>query len=216
MDHLRGADQSAANKFFKDAAKNGEKFRIIPLQQDMKRFEFFSPARNEGYGKLYVQEVHSTGVVFRDYKDTVGPNGLIDRKWVGEKIMNELERALLSVVDGDLNDFIPIKMASNFDLNCAAENLGPLILSKEALVRVLSEWQGMRRTANDVQQWASFVRRGYVAGGSGGVRPLDIIFDENNEDLIVEIIARLDDIGDLVDGEVDASELQQMLVDLNR
>lgn len=130
--------------------------------------------------------------------------------------MNELERALLSVVDGDLNAFIPIKTASNFDLNCAAENLSPLILSKEALVRVLTEWQGRERTANDVQQWASFVRHGYVAMESGGVRPLDIIFDENNEDLIVEIMARLYDIGDLVDGEVDARGLQQMLVDLSR
>lgn len=84
-EHGRTKPRHAANQFSKRAAKNGEEFRIIPLQQDMKRFEFFSPARNEGYGKFYVQEVSSTGAILSEYKDTVGPNGLIERKWVKGK-----------------------------------------------------------------------------------------------------------------------------------
>ena len=47
-----------------------------------KRLEFFSPARNAGYGKLYVQEIDASGNVTREFKDTMGPDGLVQRKWV--------------------------------------------------------------------------------------------------------------------------------------
>jgi hypothetical protein len=44
--------------------------------------QFFSPANNPGYGKLYVQEIDSSGNVVREYKDTIGPDGVIERKWI--------------------------------------------------------------------------------------------------------------------------------------
>ncbi|NTW38877.1 MAG: hypothetical protein HGA44_03145 [Cellulomonadaceae bacterium] len=44
--------------------------------------QFFSPANNPGYGKLYVQEIDAAGRVLREWKDTLGPHGLIERKWV--------------------------------------------------------------------------------------------------------------------------------------
>lgn len=46
------------------------------------RFQFFSPANNPGYGKLYVQVIDSTGNVIEEFKNTLGPNGLIETKWV--------------------------------------------------------------------------------------------------------------------------------------
>ena len=72
----------AANRFFRDAAKNAQDFRISNLADGAKRFEFFSPARNAGYGKQYVQEVDSTGSIIREFKNTMGPNGLIETKWI--------------------------------------------------------------------------------------------------------------------------------------
>jgi hypothetical protein len=79
---LDGSVGAAANRFFRDAAKNSKDFRITDLEAGGKRFEFFSPARNEGYGKLYVQEVDGSGAVVREFKNTVGPDGLIETKWI--------------------------------------------------------------------------------------------------------------------------------------
>ena len=70
----------AANKFFRDASKNAEGFKITDLADGGKRFEFFSPARNAGYGKRYVQEVDSTGAIAREFKETIGPKGVIETK----------------------------------------------------------------------------------------------------------------------------------------
>lgn len=79
---LDGPLGAAANRFFRDAAKNSRDFRIINLAGGIKRFEYFSAARNAGYGKLYIQEVESTGIVVREFKETLGPSGVIETKWV--------------------------------------------------------------------------------------------------------------------------------------
>lgn len=41
-----------------------------------------SSAHNPGYGKLYVQEIDAAGNVIEEFKNTLGPNGLIETKWV--------------------------------------------------------------------------------------------------------------------------------------
>ena len=74
--------RAAANKFFKQATTKCEDFAAEPLPGGGYRMRFFAPANNPGYGKLYVQEIDSSGTVISDYKDTVGPQGLIERKWV--------------------------------------------------------------------------------------------------------------------------------------
>jgi len=87
---LSGDLQIAANRFFRDAAANSRDFTVTHLNNTGYRFEFFSPARNAGYGKRYVQEVDSAGRIVREYKDTLGPEGLIERKWLhGETMPNE-------------------------------------------------------------------------------------------------------------------------------
>jgi RHS repeat-associated protein len=79
---LTGDVGTAANQFFRGATSKSTDFRIVDMEGGGKRFEFFSPARTEGYGKKYVQEVDMKGRVVQEYKDTVGPSGLIDRKWI--------------------------------------------------------------------------------------------------------------------------------------
>lgn len=39
-------------------------------------------ANNIGYGKVYVQEIDSSGNIIREFKETIGPNGLIETKWI--------------------------------------------------------------------------------------------------------------------------------------
>jgi hypothetical protein len=47
----------------------------------MIQLQYFSPANNAGYGKLYVQVLDRDGSVVENYRDTVGPDGVINRKW---------------------------------------------------------------------------------------------------------------------------------------
>jgi hypothetical protein len=79
----------------------------------------------------------------------------------------------------------------------------------------VSVLKGLRRgtiSPEQAQGWASFVRRGYIArSGAGSVRPLDIAYEEAWEDAIAEAVSRLDQIGDVVDGDVTAGEIHDLL-----
>jgi hypothetical protein len=86
-----------------------------------------------------------------------------------------------------------------------------LILRRSAVVTVLRGHSTGQWEPELVQAWASFVRRGYVAGGSGGIRPLHIEYQQAFEDEIVEAIGRLDEIGDIIDGEVSPEEALDLI-----
>jgi hypothetical protein len=77
-----GEMRSAANRFFRDATSKSKDFQVRDLGNGGYRMQFFSTANNPGYGKLYVQEIDSTGSVLKEFKDTMGPDGLIERKWI--------------------------------------------------------------------------------------------------------------------------------------
>ena len=79
---LIGPQGQAANRFFRGATSKSVNFRIAPVSDDVLRLEYFSPARNPGYGKRYIQEVDGEGNVIREYKETWGPEGIIETKWV--------------------------------------------------------------------------------------------------------------------------------------
>lgn len=79
---LSGAQGETANRFFRAATSKCVDFRITALKEGGVRLEFFAPANNPGYGKRYAQEIERTGVVVRWYKETWGPEGLIETKWL--------------------------------------------------------------------------------------------------------------------------------------
>ena len=79
---LSGEAGTAANCFFRGATSKSQDFQAQELPGGGYRLQFFSPANNPGYGKLYVQEIDRTGNVLRRYKDTIGPDGFIERKMV--------------------------------------------------------------------------------------------------------------------------------------
>ncbi|GAB1361481.1 hypothetical protein MASR1M32_07170 [Rhodobacter sp.] len=123
-----------------------------------------------------------------------------------------LASALSAVVQGDLTGLPSVLSADQADLIEAAAQLPELRLTRRATADVLQAWCDGRWSAKEVQKWASFVRRGFVAEQSAGpIRPVDITYDTDGEDTIVEIIARLDEIGDLVDGLVDEAEREDMI-----
>jgi hypothetical protein len=79
-------------------------------------------------------------------------------------------------------------------------------------VKVLHGLLGEAIPEEEAQQWASFVRRGFVSGAHRGpIRPLSIDYAEKYEDAIVEAVSRLDEIGDMIDGHVSKSELADLI-----
>jgi hypothetical protein len=84
---LEGPLRSKCNQFFKDATSKSRDFRITELPNGNYRLEHFAPANNPGYGKLYVQILGPRGQNIEKYRDTLGPNGLIERKWTPTKAM---------------------------------------------------------------------------------------------------------------------------------
>lgn len=79
---LPGELREASNRFFRKATSKSTDFRITGFGDGGFRMEFFSPADNPGYGKLYVETIGKGGEVVTRFKDTVGPDGLIERKWL--------------------------------------------------------------------------------------------------------------------------------------
>lgn len=79
---LPGDLASVGNRFFRGATSKSQDFQAVGLPGGGYRLQFFSPANNPGYGKLYVQEIDRTGNILRRYKDTMGPDGFIERKVV--------------------------------------------------------------------------------------------------------------------------------------
>jgi hypothetical protein len=79
---LDGDLQTACNRFFRDATAKSQDFQVMRRSNGSVQMQFFSPANNPGYGKLYVQIVDSSGQIVTEYKDTIGPGGLIERKWI--------------------------------------------------------------------------------------------------------------------------------------
>ena len=71
-----------AQNFFKEA-KGSKNIKATQLPDNRIKFEFFDPAENVGFGKRYVQIIDKvTKEVLVDKKMTVGPNGLIDVKYI--------------------------------------------------------------------------------------------------------------------------------------
>lgn len=87
-----------------------------------------------------------------------------------------------------------------------------LVLHRASVVTVLQGHAAGLWAPEQVQAWASFVRRGRVVGSwSGAIRPLDIEYEQAFEDEIVEAIGRLDEIGDIIDGEVSPEEARDLI-----
>lgn len=130
--------------------------------------------------------------------------------------MAELQAAIWDVLDGNLHMLDPVLKADHSDLLHSAGGLPPLVLRRPALIRAISGLRSGSVSTVKVQMWASFVRRGYVCSKSkAGIQPISIAYDGADEDMITEIVCRLDEIGDIIDGAIDLNELDGMLKSLS-
>ncbi len=77
-----GGLRTSANQFYRHAKDKGQHFRTEKLPDGNYRFEFFHAANNPGYGKRYIKVVDPTGTTLKSYKETIGPKGLLETKWL--------------------------------------------------------------------------------------------------------------------------------------
>jgi hypothetical protein len=118
----------------------------------------------------------------------------------GSKVSRDLKAMVKSVVAGDVAGITDLLAVPQSRLLDEVRNV-ELVLDRESLARVLHRLEDHQIDPTQVQRWASFVRRGYFSGQSGErIKPIMIEYEQSYEDEIADIVSRLDEIGDVIDG----------------
>src|SRR4051794_3894922 len=93
---------------------------------------------------------------------------------------------VVQVVEGDLHTFEELLRARPAGLGGLEKAGVSFIVSAAAVRRVLLALRRREVPPELTQQWASFVRRGFVGHSADPIMPLDINYDEQSEDPIIE------------------------------
>ena len=121
-------------------------------------------------------------------------------------------RLLVQVVAGDLSRLDQLLGYSQATIEQACRQVEPLLLTKAAVFRVLTGLKERTLNPNTVQQWASLMKRGYIGRTTDGqpVKAIEIEYEPEFEEPISEVISRFDELGDIIDGEIDRFELSEL------
>lgn len=127
--------------------------------------------------------------------------------------MSHVETDLARVVAGDVERLQALKRYSLRDLSLVARSGGDaLTLTSATLADVVEGLRARRLEGSAVQLWAAFLRWGLLPDDDrGAAEVIDIAFEAERQDQIVEVLARLDEMGDVVDGVLSDSALEEML-----
>jgi hypothetical protein len=124
---------------------------------------------------------------------------------------NWIQRSLA----GDLSAFSYLLERPELVLEAARTPSPDRVLTAEGVRKVLVALQRRMADPDLVQHWASFMRRGYIGSAHRGpIQPIDILLEPAADAAITEILSRLDEIGDTIDGEVGSNEVAEMLTTL--
>lgn len=97
-------------------------------------------------------------------------------------------------------------------------SLAQRTVKADAVKRVLEDLRNGEIPPEQAQPWASFLRYGYLPGSADpteSVHPIEFPYEASWEDAIVEAIARMEELGDLIDGTLDRDEIQSLLAQLS-
>jgi hypothetical protein len=117
---------------------------------------------------------------------------------------------------GDLSAVTAVAAAPHDGVVTAWQGSKEHELSSSAVRRVLRQLLDGTADPASAQLWASFVMRGYLEPVGPPIRPLTIEYEQVFEDEIVEALHYLDQIGDLIDGDVEPGRLAELLAALER
>jgi hypothetical protein len=126
------------------------------------------------------------------------------------QVVDDLHSAdLVSVIEGDTAHFEAVLATPHQLLQEAARHLPPLVVTRQAVLRVIESPARGEIAPQQAQEWASLMRRGYARQSlSTPIKPIDIGYELPHEEVLAEVIARLDEIGDAVDGLITGEELE--------
>lgn len=120
--------------------------------------------------------------------------------------------ALANAIRGDFEAFSLVQQAPHVDIQESRKHLADLTVTRLVLRAVLIALEHHRVPPCQVQQWALFVRRGYVSDPAGGpAKPVDIACEAAHKEQIVEVVSRLDEIGDMIGREISNGEVTDMI-----
>lgn len=118
------------------------------------------------------------------------------------------------IMTGDLSMIAEVACAPHVDVERAWQVSKQHALTTSAVRHVLRQLLDQTADPLTVRQWASFVMRGYLEVVGPPIRPVDIEYEDPYEDEIVEALHYLDQIGDLIDGDVEPDRVRQLLATL--
>ena len=123
-----------------------------------------------------------------------------------------LGAALARFIGGDLRYYASLAVAREDAVREAARTCGSLWVTRATVARVLRALIAKRTDPEVIQGWASVVRWGLLWHPAHGMPiTVDVAFDSEREEQLIDVVARLDEIGDLVDGIVSPEEAQGWL-----
>lgn len=115
------------------------------------------------------------------------------------------------LAEGELSELSALDSAGAEEIKAWADTLAqPLTVGRTAVSRVLRLMLAGDVSPEAVQSWASMMRWGAMRRPSGLIA-VEVDYERSFEDKIIDVLARLDEIGDLVDGEISADEGKGML-----
>jgi hypothetical protein len=117
-------------------------------------------------------------------------------------------------VQGNLEVIPRIAAASHGELTEAWRMSRRPMLTALAVVRVIEALLDRQANEHWVQQWASLVMRGYLETIGPPLRPIDIAYQPEFEEEMAEVVSRLEQLGDLVDGTPDEPLLRTLILPL--
>jgi hypothetical protein len=134
---------------------------------------------------------------------------------MGEPEPSLTAASVQSAVDGDTAALALVAVTDQNQLLAVAAG-SPPVVSRRSAMAVLNGLSIGSISGEQAQAWASFVRHGFIEGASGPIRPLNIEYDKAADDAIVEVVGRLDQIGDEVDGDLPSpAELAALVASLD-
>jgi hypothetical protein len=125
---------------------------------------------------------------------------------------------LIQILAGNVMHMRALELRQQSEITKVAEEMlsTSLILTPDAVKRVLIGLLNGEILPEQAHTWASFVMRGYRSGGHDPVLPILIPYESSHEDEIAEAVARLEELGDLIDGALDADEIRLLLKQLDK
>jgi hypothetical protein len=130
-------------------------------------------------------------------------------------MMSVFREDLLRVLGGDVAALAGLKADSADEALQVTRDLRPCV-SAAIVSQVLSAFDREEISASETQAWASFMQHGNVSIPRWRFTYVDIEWESAKEKEIAEALARMEELGDLIDGEISHAEAADLIAALRR